>query len=208
MCWRSHSASCPNLTASRTITLPDLTSLRRSNTTLLYLLLLPHFRLPSYHTSDFSVSFSLDYTFIYAFQFAWKFYTHNCFCGTSFPKAWVSQWIDMLQNKNKTEHHTGLKPSYSFLKKTKNRRMGIGHISSCWKTKQMTALSSDMSLSRGRIVFALRFCERSQGLRKFRWNLAAFQLSSGSELACFIWFGVFSALHNANKWFFLSMESN
>lgn len=35
------------------------------------------------------------------FQSAWKFYTHDCFLGRSFPKAWLSQWIDMLQNKIK-----------------------------------------------------------------------------------------------------------
>lgn len=55
----------------------------------------------SCHNSDFSLGFSLNYTLISEFQSAWEFHTHDCFCGCGFPKAWLSQWIDTLQNKIK-----------------------------------------------------------------------------------------------------------
>lgn len=68
----------------------------------------------------------------------------------SFPKeSWVSQLIDMLQNKNKAEHHTGLKPSWGSFIFFKKPEVRICDTSSCYKTKQMTGLSSEFEPTQG-----------------------------------------------------------
>lgn len=102
----------------------------------------------SCHNSDFSLGFSLNYTLISEFQSAWEFHTHD-FLWTRLSKGLTFTMNRHTTKQNKTEHHTGLKPSYVFLVWGCFARRRIGCITSYRRTEHLTAHSSDLSLSRG-----------------------------------------------------------